>query len=229
MPRGRASTGGFTLAFAAAATLAFGTVLAGCAGQGQVPPERRAAPPVPERAEDVEPVTEGVAAPAKVLRTVDGEPVDLAERYRNGPTMLLFYRGGWCPYCNEQLGHLAEADATLAEMGVQILAVSPDRPAKLRETQIDDGQSYRLLSDSDMALAQAFGVAFRVADETVDQYRGFGVDLAEIAGEAHHLLPVPAVYLIDRDGVIRFAHWDADYRERLTAEALIEAAQQVVQ
>ncbi|MFA9479711.1 peroxiredoxin-like family protein [Phycisphaerales bacterium AB-hyl4] len=181
-------------------------------------------PPVPERAEDVQPLTEGQPAPVAVLRTADDDLVDLAEQYRQQPTMLIFYRGGWCPYCNVQLGHLMEAEQAIEEMGIAVLAISPDRPAVLRENPNEAGHGYRLLSDSDMALAKAFGVAFRVADETVEQYHGFGIDLEDASGQSHHLLPVPAIYLVDRDGMIRFAHWDADYRERLSPEALIEAA-----
>lgn len=181
-------------------------------------------PPVPDRAEDVQPLAEGQAAPAGVVHTAEGEPVDLAEQYRRQPTMLIFYRGGWCPYCNVQLGHLAEAEQAIADMGIQVFAISPDRPATLHENPIETEHTYRLLSDSDMTLARAFGLAFRVDAETVEQYRGFGIDLEDASGQSHHLLPVPAIYLIDRDGVIRFAHWDTDYRERLSPEALVEAA-----
>jgi len=184
-------------------------------------------PPVPERAEEVQPLTEGQRAPHAVLRTAEGESVDLAQQYRRQPTMLIFYRGGWCPYCNVQLGHLAEAEQAIAEMGIAVFAISPDRPAKLRENTIETDHTYRRLSDSDMILAQAFGVAFRVADETVEQYHEYGIDLEEASGQSHHLLPVPAVYLIDRDGMIRFAHWDADYRERLSPEALLDAARRM--
>lgn len=202
--------------------------IAGCHGDPG-PMQADTSPPVPERAEDVQPLEVGLAAPATVLRTSEGEPIDLARRYQEEPTMLLFFRGGWCPYCSEQLGQLAEADEAIAEMGVQIFGISPDRPRKLRENPLSDGgQGYQLLSDSEMKLARAFGIAFRVDDRTLEQYDEFGIDLAEASGEAHHLLPVPAVYLIDRDGVIRLAHWDADYRDRLTAEELIDAARAIV-
>ena len=202
-------------------------VLAGCTGKAERSATQADAPPVPQRAEDVQPRDVGEPAPTAVLRSAGDQPVDLAERYRDRPTMLLFYRGGWCPYCNQQLGQLGEADEAITGMGIQIIAISPDRPAKLRENPIEGEQSYQLLSDSGMTLTRAFGLAFRVDDETLEQYDEFGIDLADAAGEAHHLLPVPAVYLIDRDGVIRFAHWDADYSERLTADVLIDAARAI--
>jgi peroxiredoxin len=181
---------------------------------------------VPQRAEDVRPLESGAEAPTATLRRVDGEAVEMAELYRQKPTMLVFYRGGWCPYCSVQLGHLAEAEGELVEMGYQVLAISPDRPEALRES-VEEGEAdlrYELLSDSGMELAQAFGVAFRVDDQTIEQYRGFGIDLEQASGRDHHLLPVPAVYLIDTDGVIRFAHWDADYKKRPEPAELTAAA-----
>jgi peroxiredoxin len=183
-------------------------------------------PPVPQRAEDVRPLQPGARAPAAQLHRVDGDPVDMASLYRQKPTMLIFYRGGWCPYCNVHLGHLAEVEPKLVELGYQVLAVSPDRPGALRESMEKGDFGYTLLSDSEMALAQAFGVAFRVDDATVEQYRGFGIDLARASGRGHHLLPVPAVYIIDTGGVIRFAHWDEDYQKRLEPAELLAAARE---
>jgi peroxiredoxin len=182
----------------------------------------------PQRAEDVQPLEAGAEAPTARVQRMDGEAVEMAELYREKPTMLVFYRGGWCPYCSVQLGHLAEAEGELVAMGYQVLAVSPDRPEALREG-VEKGEAdlrYELLSDSGMELAQKFGVAFRVDDETVERYRGFGIDLAQAAGSDHHLLPVPAVYLIDTEGMIRYAHWDADYKERLEPEELLAAARE---
>jgi peroxiredoxin len=182
----------------------------------------------PLRAEDVRPLSAGERAPTARLRRVNGELVDLKEMYREKPTMLVFYRGGWCPYCSVQLGHLAKAEAELVALGYQVLAISPDGPEALRESVEKPEFEYELLSDSEMTLAKAFGVAFRVDDQTVEQYRGFGIDLGKASGRDHHLLPVPAVYIIDTEGVIRFAHWDADYKERLEAAILIDAARRAM-
>ncbi len=181
---------------------------------------------VASRAEDVQPLEQGAQAPAAVLRWPDGEEADLAEIYASGPTLVIFYRGGWCPYCTTHLAELAELEADLVDAGVRILAVSPDRPEALRASQEEFDLSYELLSDSAMALAKAFGVAFQVDSETVEQYKEFGIDLAAAAGESHHLLPVPAVYLVGPDGTIEFAFWDTDYTERLSGEALLAAVRE---
>lgn len=170
----------------------------------------------------------GVAAPVAPLRTVDGSEFDLAAAYADGPVVLVFYRGGWCPYCTKHLRELGAMEASLRERGFTILAVSPDRPEKLQATRDEHAVGITLLSDQDLALARAFGLAFRVDDETVRRYEGFGIDLQAASGRDHQSLPVPAVYLIDGDGIIRFAHSDPDYRTRLDEAALRAAADELV-
>jgi peroxiredoxin len=182
---------------------------------------------VSDQAEAVTPLTVNDRAPNATLRRPDGEPVDMASLYKNKPSILVFYRGGWCPYCNTHLGQIAQAESELVAMGYQVLAISPDRPEALSETMAKGNYQYQLLSDSDMALSKAFGLAFRVDDPTIDKYRGFGIDLEKASGQSHHLLPVPAVYIVDTNGVIRFAHWNPDYKTRLQAGELIEAAKRI--
>lgn len=79
-----------------------------------------------------------------------------------------------------------------------------------------------------MKLTEAFGLAFRVDDPTVDEYRGFGIDLEQASGQTHHLLPAPAVYIVDTQGMIRIAHWNPDYKQRLAPADLAAAAQRGV-
>ena len=178
----------------------------------------------PQDASAVQPLGVGDRAPSATLRDPEREKVNLAEKYAQKPTVLIFFRGGWCPYCNTHLGQIATAEPELLRMGYQVLAISPDRPGELAKTLDKQKLSYELLSDREVVLARAFGLAFRVDDPTIEKYRGFGIDLEQASGRDHHMLPVPAVYIVDTDGVIRFAHWDADYKKRLTPEVLLERA-----
>lgn len=185
-------------------------------------------PTIADRAEDVRPLKSGDLAPGATLRTPSGDEVEARQLYAAKPSLLIFYRGGWCPYCNTHLGQIAKAEPQLVELGYQVLAVSPDRPEALRQSADKGDHRYQLLSDSEMELTKGFGLAFRVDGSTLEKYRGFGIDLQRASGRDHHLLPVPAVYIIDKDGVIRFAHWNADYKQRLHATALVKAAQEAV-
>jgi peroxiredoxin len=186
-------------------------------------------PVVPTDAGRVQPLGVGEKAPAAILRRPDGREADLATLYGQKPTVLIFYRGGWCPYCNTHLGQIATAEPELLKLGYQVLAVSPDRPEELAKTLDKQHLTYQLLSDSDAVLALAFGLVFRIDDPTLEKYRGFGIDLEEASGRDHHLLPVPTVYIVDKAGVIRFAHWNPDYKTRLAPEDMLKAAREMHQ
>jgi peroxiredoxin len=105
-----------------------------------------------------------------------------------------------------------------------VLAISPERPEKLREAMAEHGYAYELLSDVDMHAARAFGISFRLSDAEYARYQGFGVELEERSGRAHHELPVPSVFVIDRAGIVRFAYSNPDYRIRIEADAVLAAA-----
>lgn len=124
------------------------------------------------------------------------------------------------------MGALGTVEPKLLELGYQVLAVSPDRPAKLHETHEKFAFGYRLLSDSRMQAASAFGIAFTVDDATLLKYKGYGIDLEEASGESHHVLPVPSVFIAGTDGIIRFVYTNPDYRERLAPDEVIKAAEE---
>ena len=204
-------------------------MIVGCRSSGSSGQGGPTTPPsTPDSAQNVHPLGEGDKVPNATLRRPDGQEVNLADIFAVKPTVLIFYRGGWCPYCNTHLGQIATAETELLSMGYQVLAVSPDRPEELRKTVDKQRLTYQLLSDSDMVLSRAFGLAFRVDDPTLEKYSGFGIDLEQSSGRSHHLLPVPAVYIMDTRGVIRFAHWDPDYKKRLDPKELLSASRRVL-
>lgn len=117
-----------------------------------------------------------------------------------------------------------EIESQLIELGYRIIAVSPDRPEKIRETLEKKPLNYLLLSDSGMLGAKAFGIAFRLDDGMLEKYKGFGIDLEAASGESHHMLPVPSVFITDLAGRIRFTYVNPDHRVRIDAETLLAAA-----
>lgn len=173
------------------------------------------------------PLAVGTPAPDPIVRTVEGAETPLSQALAAKPTVLIFYRGGWCPYCNKHLAALADAEQDLLALGYQIVALSPDAPAGLQATSEKHHLEYRLLSDRAMTAADAFGVAFRVDAATVAKYRDYKIDLPPVPGEPEaRWLPEPAVFLIDARGAIRFVHANADYRVRLPVAELLAAARQ---
>lgn len=172
----------------------------------------------------VRPLLPGMMAPAFTTRNADNEVFEFDPANRDRPTIVAFYRGGWCPYCNLQLAELRELDQQLVDLGYELLFLSADRPARLAEGSVGDNPPFSLLSDSTLSISSDFGIAFRVADETVERYKGAGIDLADAAGADHGLLPVPSVFVIGSDGEIKFQYVNPDYRERIPGALLLSAA-----
>jgi peroxiredoxin len=112
----------------------------------------------------------------------------------------------------------------LRELGYQIIAVSPDRPEKLRETLDEKGMGYTLLSDSSLSGARAFGIAWKLGADILKRYEKFGIDLEDASGQAHHTLPVPAVFILGSDGVVRFQYVNPDHKMRIDPDVLLVAA-----
>jgi len=170
------------------------------------------------------PLKAGDSIPNVTLRTEEDKEVSLRKLVSEKPTVLIFDRGGWCPFCNRHLQSLVGIERDLADAGVQLTAISMDQPSKLRETPHRDKLGYQLLSDSDAAAAKAFGIAFKVDDATVEKYKGYGINLEAASGRSHHILPYPSVFIANTNGVIRFAHVNPDYRVRLEPAKILEAA-----
>jgi peroxiredoxin len=109
-------------------------------------------------------------------------------------------------------------------MGYQVIAVSADRAEKLAETMQKDSLDYTLLSDSKTFAAQALGLAFRVEENVVERYKQNKMDLEDASGERHHILPVPAAFIVGMDGIIKFEYVNPNYRVRVDPEVLLAAA-----
>ena len=173
-------------------------------------------------AEETSPLAAGLAAPAFTARNADGSNFVFDPGALERPAMLIFYRGGWCPYCNAHLAELRHVVPELQARGMDVYFLSADSPANLSSALKGEaeGLDYTLLSDARLGAAEAFGLAFRISDDYYQSAKDYGVDLEEASGETHHALPIPAAYLIDAAGMIRFAHSNPDYTVRLGAEAL---------
>jgi len=179
---------------------------------------------VANSAAEAKPLQVGARVPDASIRGLDGKVVRLRSVLRGKPTVLIFYRGGWCPFCNAHLSDLAKIEPEIQNRGYQIIAVSPDVPAELAKMVDKDHLTYRLFSDSTAEAMKKFGVAFRVDDATFSKYRdSYHIDLEKWSGETHHILPVPSVFIVDRAGKLVFVHSNPDYKVRLKGEDVLEA------
>jgi peroxiredoxin len=166
----------------------------------------------------------GDAAPAHLsLPDAVGRPMRLAELWQRGPLVLLFYRGGWCPYCNLELRAWQKRLPELQRLGASLIAISPQTPDNSLSTAEKNELAFPVLSDSALAASDAFGITFTLPPELVELYGRVGNELPVVNGNGQWALPLPATYVIGRDGRILFAHVEADYRERAEPDDVLRA------
>jgi len=179
---------------------------------------------VPDNPAQVQPLSVGTRAPVFSARSTDGALRTFRPGSYTKPTVVLFYRGGWCPYCNTQLSDLRLVEPKLRASGFEIVFLSTDRPELLYSSLKAQDIHYTLLSDSHLEAASAFHIAYHLDDATIAKQREYGVDLESTTGTKLHELPVPSVFIIDTTGTIRYVYSNPDYTIRLGADALWAAA-----
>lgn len=177
---------------------------------------------IPEKAEDISPLLIGEKIPNILITDKEGNPFNLKEAVSKKPTILVFYRGGWCPYCNVQLSALQEIIPEIKALDYQIIAISTDSPKNLNETSKQKKLEYILLSDSDLSLAKAFGIAF----EAPKKYESMLSNSSE-GKNAKHILPVPSVFIVDKESTIQFEYISPDYTHRLNANLLLKIIEEI--
>jgi len=156
----------------------------------------------------------GDRLPSFSLSDSDGVTVHSAELLNRGPLVITFYRGVWCPYCNLDLEAIEATAAEIRARGASLVAISPQTLPNSRKSKQQNGLSFPILSDHGGSIAAAFGIRFRLPDDLIEVYKGFGVDLPTINGEPSWTLPMPARYVIARDGSIAYAEVNPDYTRR---------------
>ncbi|MFE3848125.1 peroxiredoxin-like family protein [Flavobacterium sp. LB3P45] len=173
---------------------------------------------LPKSAVEIAPLLIGEKIPSLTLKSVNDKDIVLETLFSEKRTILVFYRGGWCPYCNLHLAALGEAEKELLSLGYQIIAISPDAPMALKATEEKDKVNYILLSDSNGELAKSIGIAFQ-APENYKPIISKGSE-----GVNSSFLPVPAVFIVNLNGEIEFEHITPNYKSRITNDLLIAVA-----
>jgi len=177
---------------------------------------------IPQNPEDISPLLCGEKIPMAVLVDVSGKRFDLNRAISQKPTILVFYRGGWCPYCIRQLSGLQEAFSGLEEMGYQLIAISTDESEGLMKAVAKEKLSYTLLSDADLSLSKQMGIAYKAPKDYWEM-------LPKTTGgkDTDLLLPVPSVFILDQKGTIHFEFINPDFKQRLSSNLLFAAASSI--
>lgn len=170
---------------------------------------------------DICPLKVGEEVPKEVtLVNADGESKSMEEAISK-KTILIFYRGGWCPYCMRHLSALHQVKEEMAELRYDVIAITPDQFDSLGVSEANAETDITIYSESDADAIEAFGLGWKIDDEMHEKYvNKYDLDLTEWVGEDHKILPVPAVYVI-HDGVVQYQYVNPKYSVRFKPDTLM--------
>ncbi|MEO1593154.1 MAG: peroxiredoxin-like family protein [Cyanobacteria bacterium J06632_22] len=168
-------------------------------------------------------LTVGDTAPDFALPNAVGTTVRLSDLLQQGPVVINFYRGEWCPYCNLELRAFQQMLPDFTSAGAQLVAISPELPDHSLSVTEKHDLEFAVLSDVGNGVAKDYGLVFTLDPTLRPIYEKFGIDITGSNGDPSYELPMPATYVIDQDGKIRFAFADADYTQRAEPDAVLTA------
>lgn len=173
------------------------------------------------------PLPVGAPAPPFELPNASGATVSLSALLKHHSAVVLtWYRGSWCPYCNLALRALTQANAQIEGLGAKLVCLSPETPDESLTTAEKNDLKFEVLSDDGLAVAEKYGVVFTVGDDVKDLYKGFGIFLDDIngnAGKRAARLPVPATFVLNKEGKVVYSFADLDYTKRAEPAVIIDA------
>jgi peroxiredoxin len=153
-------------------------------------------------------------APDFKAKDQHGNEIHLKDLLKKGRVVLVFYRGEWCPFCNRELSHLEDSLSLITAKGATLIAVTPELPENVSKTIEKTKAEYPIISDEGLKIMKAYDVAFEVPENTITRYRNAGIDLEKNNGKNGKFLPVPAIFIIDKEQTIIYRFFDADYKKR---------------
>jgi len=177
---------------------------------------------------DKKALKKGERLPGFSLPNARGKMITSEELLEKGPLVINFYRGGWCPYCNLELHAFQNALADIKGLGAQLIAISPNLPDNSLDSIEKHDLQFEVLSDIKNVYAHNLGLVFTLDENLQSLYKQFEIDLSAFNGDESFEIPIPATYVVDREGIIRLAFVDADYTKRLEPEKVIEVLKKIV-
>jgi peroxiredoxin len=161
-------------------------------------------------------------APDFTAKDQSGKTVSLRNELKKGAVVLVFYRGQWCPFCNRALKQLEDSLGLIRARGASVITITPEKQDNIVKTIDKTKASFPILHDDGLAIMKSYDVAYKVDAKTVEAYSKYGMDFNQMNGETNGAnLPVPAVYVINKEGVIVYRYFDIDYRKRSSVKEIL--------
>lgn len=167
-------------------------------------------------ADSTQPPKVGDVLPNLSFTNSEGQTLRTAELINGKESIIILYRGGWCPYCTTQMAGLAKLAQRITESGFQIIGVTGEDLQDISGFKTEKKLPYRLVHDEGIALAKALKVAYKVDEQTLNKYKGYGIDIP------NGILPVPTVLLVDKNLRIQYVYSNSDYTVRLSEDTLMQ-------
>jgi peroxiredoxin len=158
-----------------------------------------------------------------VLPDETGRLVSLKDLLAQGPVVVTFHRGHWCPYCRISISTLVKAQPRIKALGACMVAIVPDREQFTAEMREDCNVNFPILSDIDNGYAMSLNLAIWVGAEMQEYMTKIGRMLPQYQGNDSWMLPIPATFVVGKDGRVKARFVDPDYRKRMTIEDLVGA------
>ena len=164
----------------------------------------------------------GSKAPDFKLKDQFGQEIRLKDKLKRGKVVLIFYRGNWCPYCMKELSRFQDSLQFILDKGAFVIAISPENNSGIQTTQEKIKAQFSLLQDSSLSVLKKYGVGYGLSPDVETRYRNSGIDLTKINASATAVLPVPAVYIIDKENTVTYRFFEPDYKKRPSVKSILE-------
>lgn len=179
------------------------------------------------KAEEAEGLKVGTLAPDFKASDQKGYEYHLQNALKEGPVVMIFYRGHWCPVCNRHLSKLEEELSKITDRGASVIAVSPEKPDYIQKTIEKTGASYTLIHDADYKISNTYDVTFLPNGITRTMYStALGADFNNAYPGDSNKLPIPATYIIGKDGSIIWRHFNPNYKKRAAVDQIVKALEE---
>jgi peroxiredoxin len=152
----------------------------------------------------------------------DGKNIQLKKLLATGDVVLVFYRGQWCPFCNKHLSKINDSLSFIIAKGATVLTITPETAENIKKTIEKTKASYSIIEDKGMSIMKNYKVNFAIDENTIEKYKKYGIDFDKANGTNAANLPVPATYIISRDGKIKYAFFNPDYRQRPSVKEILD-------
>ena len=181
------------------------------------------------QAQKPEPLFIGQKAPNFKALDQYEKPVSLKERLKNGPVILVFYRGQWCPHCNRHMSQIQDSLQMIIDAGASVIVITPEKGEKIKKTMQKTGASFSILYDESHRIMDKYRVTFKQQGWRRFVYSFAGISINRASGNKDAVLPVPATYIIATDGTVFSSHFNEDFTERMQVKKMLEVLQEMKQ